>query len=272
MIGAPALAALGALRAGAGLVKLVMPAPILDSAISLVPSATGIAIPVGADGVIAPHEATALVDRLSSIGQCLAIGMGFGQGQMQSAATLRAAQQQDCPVVFDADSLTSLAGIPELHHDFRASAVLTPHPGEFRRLASSLRIQTDPTDDAARPAAAESLAQRLGCIVVLKGSRTVVSDGQQTWTCESGHPCMATGGTGDVLAGVIAGLIAQLAHQPASHASGKPWSLYDIARLGVEAHARAGAAWAKHRCAGSGMLAAELADEIPAVIEQMRSR
>jgi len=105
----------------------------------------------------------------------------------------------------------------------------------------------------------------VGCVVVLKGAGTVVSDGIRTWTCTHGHPCLATAGTGDVLAGLIGGLAAQFA--PDQEAG---MSLFDVARLGVQAHAIAGEEWARKHTAQAGLLARELADELPAVLEGMR--
>ncbi len=91
----------------------------------------------------------------------------------------------------------------------RASCVLPPDPGEFRRLAAPLGITLDPTDAVQRPGACAELARRLGAVVVLKGKGSVVSDGQRMWVCTHGAPCLATGGTGDVLTGRLASLGAQ---------------------------------------------------------------
>ncbi|CAG0992066.1 Bifunctional NAD(P)H-hydrate repair enzyme Nnr [Phycisphaerales bacterium] len=263
MIGAPALAALGALRAGAGLVRLIAPGPILSEAIALCPSATGKALPVDEDGALAFGTAVQAFDKATDGCDALVIGPGWGEGGVVQALALRAVQQEDRPLVVDADALNALAKIPELHQDFRARAVLTPHPGEFVRLAQSLKIKLDPTRDESRPHAAAALAQRLGCVVVLKGAGTVVSDGLEAWTCEHRHACLAAAGTGDVLAGVIAGLLAQ-------HAAAM--SLFDLARLGVEAHARAGERWERSRGATGGMLASELAEEVPAAVEELRAK
>jgi NAD(P)H-hydrate epimerase len=95
--------------------------------------------------------------------------------------------------------------------------------------------------------------------------RTVVSDGHQTWVCTRGHPCLGTAGTGDVLSGLIAGLIAQ-------HASGprRVLSLFDATRLAVLAHAIAGEQWAATHQASAGLLAAELAENLPAALETLR--
>lgn len=302
MIGAPALAALGALRAGAGLAKLIVPEPIAAAAISICPSATALPAPTGTDGTMRPQPLIELTDRAlgartegTTTDRCesVVIGPGLGGGDAPRAATLRAIQQLDTPIVLDADGLNALAEIPEFWRDFRAPAVLTPHPGEFRRLAAALTLNADPITVASRPAAAELLAQRLGCVVVLKGAGTIVSDGHRTWTCTRGHACLATAGTGDVLAGVIAGLIAQFvrlgpeaqlraaAHKaalargltsaPAPHTAQPPTlDLFDAARLAVQAHALAGERWASARSAAAGLLAAELATEIPAILESLR--
>lgn len=262
MIGAPALAALGALRAGAGLARVVAPAPVLDETLVICPSATGVPLPVDGDGELIPHEVSRVLDEQLHGCACLVVGPGLGPGAGTRTAALRAVQQEDAPVVVDADGLNALAEIPELWRDFHAAAVLTPHPGEYRRLAGSLKIDLDLVDPASRPAAAEALAQRLGCIVVLKGSGTVVSDGQRVWTNDTGGPELATGGTGDVLSGVIAGIAAQFVPR------GK-LSLFDAARLAVRAHGLAGERWARTHAATGGMLAAELAGELPAVLGGM---
>jgi NAD(P)H-hydrate epimerase len=305
MLGAPVLTARGALRAGCGLVRLAMPAPLLNAGLAALTSATGVALATDEAGGLVAHEGVAALDALARGSDCLAVGPGLGAGSGPGAAALRAVQQDDCPVVVDADALNALAHVPELWRDFRAAAVLTPHPGEFARLAAALRVRGDATEERERPGAAEALAQRLGCVVVLKGAGTVVSDGHRTWVCGAGHACLATAGTGDVLTGVIAGLIAQhhpradaarmdatramalraLAARgmspPAGEVAGgaeprggsdtpRTLDLFECARLAVLAHARAGEAWARGHGASAGLLAQELADEVPRALETLR--
>lgn len=279
MLGAPALAARAALRAGAGLAKVAGPDPALTEIIALCPSATGVAITTGSDGSITPHEAAAVLDALADDASCLVVGPGLGRGAGVDALAVRAAGQEACPVVLDADALNALAAMPDYARDIRGRAILTPHPGEFRRLADPLKITGDPADDGARPGLADRLAQALGCVVVLKGARTVVSDGHRAWVCERGHPCLATGGSGDVLAGVIGGLAAQFVPPPpiapgiaAPADPARPLDLFSAACLGVLAHAAAGERWAAAHDASAGLLAQELADEVPAVIESVRAR
>jgi len=282
MIGAPALTAHGALRSGCGLVRLLVPSPIVDTVLSLVPSATATVLEVDALGTVRPSAAAESLDQLLIPARSLAIGPGMSDDASTQALALRAVQQEQVPVVVDAGALAALARVPALARDFRARAVLTPHPGEFRRLAEPLKITADPVNPATRRQAAEQLAQRLGCIVVLKGAGTVVSTGLESWVCERGHPCMATAGTGDVLSGIIAGLMAQHAPEPINpllemarvRMGGPPkapeLTLFDLACIGVLAHAAAGEAWAKARGASGGMLALELADLVPGCVESCR--
>ncbi len=263
MLGAPVLAARAALRAGAGLVRLALPEAILTEALATLPEATGIPLPVDPQGHLVPHLAAETIDNLLAQARALVIGPGMGPPTPGvTAACLRAVQQDSVPVIVDADALNALALVPDLTRDLRAPAVFTPHPGEFKRLAQPLRITGDPADPATRPQAALALAQRLGGIVVLKGAGTIVTDGQHWWTCPRGHACLATAGTGDVLAGAIAGLVAQFVRPGGL-------SLMDAARAAVWAHAAAGEQWANIRGAHAGLLAHELADLLPATLAEL---
>lgn len=281
MIGAPALTALAALRAGAGLAKLVMPETVLTAGLTICPSATGIPLPTGERG-IEPHHAAEVLDKVIDSVSVLAVGPGLGTSMGSVAITLRAIQQESLPLVLDADGINCLCTIPSFYQDFHAAAILTPHPGEFKRVCTAMGLSGALGLETSREQACEQLAQRLGRIVVLKGSGTVVSDGQRTWTCPAGHPCLATAGTGDVLTGIIAGLIAQfvpsvdemlmrtkLPKMPQS--TQRPLDMFDAARLGVWVHAKAGEAWAKQHLASGGLIASELADAVPGILEALRS-
>ncbi len=209
MIGAPALAAVAALRGGCGLAKIIAPEPIINHVLALCPSATGWGVAVDEGGHIVAHESSRAFDALAPHAHAIVVGPGLGEGSGVSRLALRAIQHEGCPVIIDADAINALATIPELHRDWKCAGVITPHPGEFKRLAAALNIEADALSEATRPSAAEELAQKLGCIVVLKGAGTVVSDGHRTWVNDTGGPELATAGTGDVLAGLIAGLVAQ---------------------------------------------------------------
>lgn len=259
MLGGPAFTAEAALRVGAGLAVLAVPAPLLIAALEVVPSATGLSLPVNDQGELRPSDVAELLDQYLYSFRCLAVGPGLGAEVPQQQIVVRLAAQSEVPMVLDADGLNALAALPEYSGDMRASCILTPHPGEYKRLAQSLGLDDeDPIDPAKRGRAASTLAQRLGCVVVLKGSNTVVSDGLREWTSEATNPALATAGTGDVLTGVIAGLVAQFfkphlgggSHAITAEDQGG-LSLYDCARLGVAIHARAAEAWsAQHGDAG----------------------
>lgn len=276
MVGGPCLTALAALRSGAGLARLVVPEPLMGAGLAIAPSATGVALAVDGRGAIVPHLAAAAFDEVLGEVQCVAIGPGLGVGDGPRAIAIRAISQFEAPIVLDADALNALSETSEFHRDFRAAAVLTPHVGEFRRLAGALGSILDPLTEA--QAAAEDLARRLGAVVVLKSASTVVSDGHRTWTLDSPNSALATAGSGDVLTGLIAGLIAQFHRRPLGAGSATisserqgGLSLYDCACLGVRAHALAGSAWVARSRASGGLLAADLLTEIPGALESMRS-
>lgn len=268
MIGGAALAVLSAMRTGCGLGILVMPEPVLNVGLELAPTATGMILDVGPGGELTPHLAAETIDRVISKADALVVGPALGDVSGVEAIVNRCVGQEQIPVVVDADGLSTLARTPNFWMDFKARAVLTPHPGEYRRLAQALGISADPVDESQRQMAAERLAQRLGCVAVLKGARTVVSDGVRTWVHAHPNPALATGGSGDVLSGVIASLLAQ----HAGRINGAPavLDLYDAARLGVTAHAAAAGRWCARSGASGGMLASDLLDELPAAIESLR--
>lgn len=240
MAGAPALAALGALRSGAGLCRVCAPLEVLGVVQAVVPESTGLVV----DGDSVSVEGVGVV--------------GCGLGGDAAGLVRGVLESGDGPLVVDADGLNAAARDASVMRALigacsRRDVVLTPHPGEFGRLAAGLGVSL-----VSREADARSLSERLGCVVILKGAGTVVAQGDRVWVCARGHPCMGVGGTGDVLAGVIGGLIAQ------------GMGAFDAARAGVEAHARAGEAWARERRASGGMLSRELADLVPGEIERLR--
>jgi len=264
MLGAPALGAMGAIRAGCGLVKIAAPEPIINPVLTLAPFATGQGLEVDAEhNIIAAHAAPA-IDELSRTSSVVVAGMGMGTGHCVAQLIVRLINQELTPVVIDADGLNALITLPEFDRELRASAVLTPHPGEARRLLEALQIEADPAgDDDSRIEACTRLAQRLGCVVVLKGKGTVVSDGHRVWVCTHGSPALAAGGTGDVLAGVIGSIIAQTK-------TNNSIDLLQAAAIGVQAHALAGERWADENQSDGGLIASDLADLLPGVVDSMR--
>ncbi|MEM9416491.1 MAG: ADP/ATP-dependent (S)-NAD(P)H-hydrate dehydratase [Planctomycetota bacterium] len=288
MVGAPALCARAAFRGGAGLVKIATPPEVLPYALTVEPSATGLALGVDAD------TACEAIDAADPDGRAvLAVGPGLGQGDAQTALVMRLLAGPRA-VVLDADGLNALAATlsegdtaaiaaslgdagppqgeaagsaPALHSDAAipdggtrcdiSVRLLTPHPGEFRRLAQPLGVTQDPTDPAQRPDAAAALAKTLNAVVLLKGQHTVVSDGQRYAINTTGNPALATAGSGDVLTGLIAALLAQ------------GMSAFDAARLAAHVHGVAADHWAG-RHGRAGMRAVELADGLPDVLQALR--
>ena len=259
MLGAPTLTASAAMRVGCGKAILAMPQPLLQSGLQLVPTATGIALPIDDVGRLMPSASVELLDTHASSSRCLAVGMGFGSGwaQQQLISTLLA--RDDRPIVLDADGLNALSQLEQGQLEIQAPVIMTPHIGEYQRLASSQGIQVDSSNVQE---AAIALAQAYGCVVVLKSHLTVVTDGVNTHIDDQGSVVLATAGSGDVLTGIIAGLLVQYGVGCVDH-------VMDAAVLGVAIHAAAGNKYADLH-GTSGMLATDLLLEIPDAISLLR--
>jgi NAD(P)H-hydrate epimerase len=247
LVGAAALAARGALRGGAGLVTVALPASIAPPLLPGLPEAMLLPLPDGGLGTVGPAAAEPLRERLAGA-RSLAIGPGLSRTAESAALVREIARTATVPLLLDADALHALAVPPAPPTSWRAGpAVLTPHPGEAALLlgTNAAAVQED------RVAAARRCAARYGAVVVLKGARTVVAAPEGTaWINPTGNPGMAAPGMGDVLAGLIA---AHLARGIAP---------LEAALLGVHVHGLAGDLAAA--AAGPwGLLASEVADLIP---------
>lgn len=272
MLGGPAFTALAALRSGCGIAELAMPAPLVPAALSLVPSATGVALAVAADGSIDAAASRRTLAPALARATVVAIGPGLGREASSSALLAEVLACADTPVVIDADGIVALArrleagsgGFDGGSSPRRGPIVLTPHPGECRTLAASLGLAADLSSGASsregHAAAASAIARSLGAVVVLKSAVTVVADGTRQWKGGGENPALATAGSGDVLTGVIASLLAQWIAGPGGEA--RPLA-FDAAVAGVELHAAAARRWSRRR-GDAGLLAAELAAELPA--------
>ena len=263
MLGGPAFAALGALRSGCGLCELAMPAPLLVSGLSLAPSATGVSLPIDASGAMDPAASLAALEPSLKRATVIAVGPGLGEGpgvETFVRSLLQAAAQHELPIVLDADGLNAFARSAN-PAPFTTPAILTPHPGEFRRLADACGCgDLDPIDPRRRPEAASGLVERLGAVVVLKGHGTCVASRGRVEVESAGNPALATGGTGDVLTGLVAGLWSQWI---ASDRDRPPcMSAYLAARTAVHLHAMAADCWAQEH-GDAGMLASDLLAAIP---------
>jgi hydroxyethylthiazole kinase-like uncharacterized protein yjeF len=203
--GAAALACLGALRAGTGLVTCATPGSQQPVVAALLSEAMTEPLPETAARTLS-MKAVERIGELASRMDAVALGPGIGLDAETQAAVRTLVRDVERPMVVDADALTALAGRPGVCRDAPASRFLTPHPGEAARLLGCgiAEVQAD------RIASARRLAAESGAVVALKGARTVVSrpDGPVTLN-PTGNPGMATGGTGDVLTGIAGGLLAQ---------------------------------------------------------------
>lgn len=197
--GAAALAARAAVRSGAGLVLLGVPEPVYT--IEAVKLDEPVVFPLAAEGDgLSPAAVPEILRRLAGCDACL-VGPGLGRLPGVRAVTEAVLREARCPVVLDADGLNVLEGAADALKARRAPTVLTPHDGEFRRLGGAVGPD--------RMASAAALAQTLGAVVLLKGHRTVVTDGTRGYENRTGNPGMATGGSGDVLAGMLVSLLGQ---------------------------------------------------------------
>jgi len=274
MLGGVMLAARGALRVGAGRVVAAVPAPLANDALVLLPEATVVPLPVDADGAILAAESAESIDAALSGIDAIVIGPALGRSLGAAQVVMRLAALGDRPLVIDADAIRAFASHREAALDLRGTVIFTPHPGEALVLAEALGLEIDCVERGTRPSAAMQLAQRLGAVVVLKGAGTVTSDGLRAWRCDRGGPALATGGSGDVLAGIVGGLFAQFAvrgrttaNEPAQAAQ-LPGA---VAALAVEIHAHAGDLWARAH-GDAGLLAHEIADLVPDALHAFRQK
>ena len=226
MAGAPALAGKAALRSGAGLVTLAVPRSIQATVAGFEPSYMTLSFGSADEDSLRGEDVDDVLqaaDRMTAI----ALGPGLGASAYTVGLVHDLYGRIEQPMVVDADGLNALAQDLDQIRSTVAPRILTPHPGEFQRLVGEKCV----AELAGRAEQAAELCRRDGSartIVVLKGQRTIVTDGRQYTVNATGNPGMATGGTGDCLTGVIVALLAQ---------GMSPW---EAARLGVHVHGLAG--------------------------------
>ena len=196
--GAAYLAAQASLRSGAGLVFLGVPESIYQ--IEAVKLNEAIVFPLpDEDGKLSAAAIPEILERLPKVDAVL-IGPGLGQSEGVFQVVKAVLEQAACPVVLDADGINLIATHKDIVRGRTGTTVLTPHGGEFARLGGA---------SGDRVAAATEMANDLGCILLLKGHHTVITDGNTTYINPTGNPGMAVGGSGDVLAGMITALLGQ---------------------------------------------------------------
>ena len=251
--GAAYLSATGAARTGAGLVRLLIGDTIYPILAAKCTEVMATPVPEVAPGAVG-HAAYDLVLRQMSTAEAGVIGPGLGRDRSTWRLILDLALHAECPLVLDADALNALADSARKKTRVGKNRVLTPHPGEMARLLD----KTAEAVQADRPGAVRKAAKEWGAVVVLKGAHTLVAHPDGRFS-EDPHevPALASGGTGDVLAGVIGALMAQ---------GSDPFT---AAVSGVYVHAAAGHRISQ-RLGDAGLLASDLLPEIPLVMHVLR--
>ena len=258
MTGAAALASEAALRAGAGLVSLAIPKrlnPILEG---LLPEVMTLPMPETEAGSLSVSATSAILEFAEKTASVLAIGPGLSQhpdtvALVQQLVRENREQGLNLKMVVDADGLNAIAQAPEIISLLDSDVVLTPHPGEMARLTKT----PVPALEADRISTALQFASEHGVTLVFKGAPTVTSDADgNVWINSTGNPGMATGGMGDVLTGIIAGLMAQ------------GLSRAKAAALGVYIHGAAGDS-AAEVLGMHGLLASDVLKAVPQAISSL---
>jgi NAD(P)H-hydrate epimerase len=205
MPGAASLVASGAASLGAGLIRLAVVPSVRAAAAVLHPEATFLPLPESADGIVAAGAWDALGPELDRV-QAVAIGPGLTSGEEAAAEIRRIVLGSPVPVVADADALTAFAGRAAELAEREGELVITPHEGEFERLFGASRAAL--AED--RVGLVRKAAETAGCTVVLKGSRSLIAEpGGEVRVNPTGTSFLATGGTGDLLTGAVATLLAR---------------------------------------------------------------
>ena len=250
MAGAISLAGMGALRGGAGLVRLAVPNACADVVASFEPSYTTIPLPCDDQGRL--QFRPAMFQDAIQPATCIAFGPGVGRSPDLNETANWLYTQIPQPMVIDADGLNALSDRLEPLASPGGPRILTPHPGEFARLAKL----TQPLDWDSQARLASEMAARFGVVIVLKGSRSLITNGTRNVRNLTGNPGMATGGSGDVLTGLITALVCQ------------GLSPFDAAYLGCHVHGLAGDL-AAEKFGQVSLIARDLIDFLPGAFRQL---
>ena len=197
--GAPALAAKAALRTGAGLIFLGVPRAVYPIVASKLDAPMVLPLP-DLDGKVSMEALPEIMRRLESADACL-LGPGLGRSAEVDELVLEVIRHCKCPLVLDADGINATAAHRDVLRGAACPLILTPHEGEFRRLTDA--------SESDRVKGAEALADDLNAIILRKGHETVITNGMMTYINRTGNAGMATGGSGDALAGILVSLLGQ---------------------------------------------------------------
>lgn len=262
LTGAVCLAAQAALSSGAGGVKVGVPKSLHSIFEIKLTEVMSMSLDEEKGGCLSPRafkEIKAVLNRVD----VFALGCGAGLYLPAKKLILRIIKEIDKPLIIDADGINALAGNKDVLKKRRArNLILTPHLAEFSRL---IAVDIDKIRKR-RKELVKGFARKYNLILVLKGHNTLVSDGTKIFENKSGNPGMATAGSGDVLTGIISGLVAQF-RKGKSSGSGGASAYFDAARLGVYLHGLAGDFAAKDKTQ-AGLIASDIIDYLPKAIKR----
>jgi ADP-dependent NAD(P)H-hydrate dehydratase len=250
MAGAISLSGMAALRSGAGLVTIATPQSCQPIVAGF--EASFMVMPLACD--LQGRLTGQAFDRIAELSKkCTTICIGPGMQHTPETEQLvaRVYSEFPQPIVVDADALNALAAQRDRLPDHQGQRVLTPHPGEFARLTGGQRLT-----DQDRVQRAKEFAASNRLILVLKGHRTIVTDGEKLYENDTGNPGMATGGSGDVLTGIIGAL------------AGQGLSLFEATQLGVYVHGLAGDS-AAEASGQIGMIASDIVRSLPQAFKKI---
>jgi NAD(P)H-hydrate epimerase len=248
MSGAIGLSSLAALRSGSGLVKVAVPREIQSTVAAFSPCYMTI-------GCLSEHgefhgASLAGLETATHWSDVVGLGPGMERGAAQNWIVPKLYSQTQQPMVVDADALNTLADSQADLSIHAGQRILTPHPGEFQRLINSKITNRDELEGRAI-----GLAKSASLIIVLKGHRTLVTDGEQIYHNETGNPGMATAGSGDVLTGVITSLV------------GQGLSVFGAAALGVHLHGLSGDI-AAQSVGETSLIATDIVEHLPTAFKK----
>ncbi len=245
MAGAVALAGAGALRSGAGRVRIACPFEVQPTVASFEPSYMAYPLPDDGKGFLDFPLCGSELEDLIAGSTVVVIGPGLGLTDKTRALVRWVLESVELPTVVDADGLNALEGQTGLLKNLTRPVILTPHPKEMSRLMG----ESVEAIQANREGHAACLASSPNLVVALKGEGTIVTDGRRSYRNKTGNPGMATGGSGDVLGGIIGAMI------------GQGLDAFEAAVLGVYAHGLAGDI-AKDQNGEIGMIAGDIVDSL----------
>jgi NAD(P)H-hydrate epimerase len=251
MAGAIAMSGIAALRSGSGLLKIATPDSIQESVASFSPCLMTVGIESKKG-----HFSSGAIDQLleeAEWADVIAIGPGMGRFKSQQKLVETLYTELPQPLIVDADALNLLADSDAALAEHKGLRMLTPHPGEFQRLQECKTTDRETMADMALEMAFEAQVT-----VVLKGARTLVTDGKDRFINRTGNPGMATAGSGDVLTGVIASLV------------GQGLEPFEASRLGVHLHGLAGDI-AADSVGQTSLIATDLIEFLPAALKQYQA-